>query len=376
MRGSEIFRRLALVVATAVVAGCAVLAPAGAVSPKAHALSLQFLGEARIPAGFTFQGTTVGGLSSITFDADRGVYYALSDDRGEINPSRFYTLRIDVSDGQFDSGDVSVTGVTTLLRPNGTPFPTFSLDPEGLVLTKDRDLVFTSEGDTNRLIDPVIARFGLDGRMRSTLPVPSIFLPTASHATGIRNNLAFESAGVPPDGRFFYTATENALFQDGPAAALGVPSPARLLRYNLQTGRLDREWLYVTDPIAQPPVPAGQFAVNGVVELLPLNNEFLISMERSFSVGVGNVVKLYLVALPGASDVSGLDSLAARIGSLRAAQKTPLLDLSTLGLTLDNLEGITFGPDLPDGRRSLVVISDNNFTPGQFSQVLLFAVSK
>jgi glycerophosphoryl diester phosphodiesterase len=74
--------------------------------------------------------------------------------------------------------------------------------------------------------------------------------------------------------------------------------------------------------------------------------------------------------------VSGLDSLAGLLGSLRAAQKTPLLDLSTLGLTLDNLEGITFGPDLPDGRRSLVVISDNNFTPGQFSQVLLFAVSK
>ena len=376
MRGSQILRRLALLLAAGVVVTGAVLAPAGAVSPKARVPSLHFLGEARIPSGFTFQGTVVGGLSSITYDAQRGVYYALSDDRSEINPSRFYTLRIDVSSGRLDSSDVAVTGVTTLLRPDGTTFPTFALDPEGLVLTKDRDLVFTSEGDTNRLIDPIVARFGLDGRMRSTLPVPSIFLPTASHATGVRNNLAFESAGVPPNGRFFYTGTENALFQDGPAAALGVPSPSRLLRYNLQTGQLDREWLYVTDPIAQTPVPATQFAVNGLVELLPLNNEFLISMERSFSVGVGNVVKLYLVALPGADDVSGLDSLAGRVGSLRAAQKTPLLDLSTLGLTLDNLEGITFGPDLPDGRHSLVVISDNNFTPGQFSQLLLFALSK
>jgi len=376
MLGSKNLRRLALLLATGVVAAGVVSAPAGAVSPKAHKPSLQFLGEARIPAGFTFQGTVVGGLSSITYDAQRGVYYALSDDRSEINPSRFYTLRINVSAGTFDSADVAVTGVTTLLRADGTPFPTFALDPEGLVLTKDRDLVLTSEGDTNRLIDPLIARLGLDGRVRSMLPVPSIFLPTASHATGVRNNLAFESAGVPPDGRFLYTGTENALFQDGPAAALGVPSPSRLLRYNLQTGRLDREWLYVTDPIAQAPIPANQFAVNGLVELLPLNNEFLISMERSFSVGVGNVIKLYLVALPGASDVSGLASLAGRVGSLRAAQKTPLFDLSTLGLTLDNLEGITFGPTLPDGRRSLVVISDNNFTPGQFSQVLLFAVSK
>jgi hypothetical protein len=375
MRGSRDLRRLALLLATAVVATGAVLAPAGAVAPKARTPALQFLGEARIPAGFTFQGTVVGGLSSITYDAQRGVYYTLSDDRSELSPSRFYTLKIDVSDGKLDSSDVSVAGVTTLLRPDGTPFPTFALDPEGLVLTKDRDLVFTSEGDTNRLIDPIVARFGLDGHMRSTLPVPSIFLPTASHATGIRNNLAFESAGVPPNGRFFYTGTENALFQDGPAATLGVPSPSRLLRYNLQTGRLDRQWLYWTDPIAQAPVPPTAFAVNGLVELLPLNNEFLLSMERSFSVGVGNVVKLYRVTLPGASNVSGLDGLAGRTGDLRAAQKTLLLDLSTLGLTLDNLEGITFGPQLPDGRQSLVVISDNNFTPGQFSQVLLFGVS-
>ena len=131
MRGSRNLRRLALLLATAVVATGAVLAPAGAVAPSARTPALQFLGEARIPAGFTFQGTVVGGLSSITYDAQRGVYYALSDDRGELSPSRFYTLKIDVSDGKLDSSDVSVAGVTTLLRSDGTPFPTFALDPGG-----------------------------------------------------------------------------------------------------------------------------------------------------------------------------------------------------------------------------------------------------
>ena len=119
MRGSRDVRRLALLLATAVVATGTVLAPAGAVSPKAHTPALQFLGEARIPAGFTFQGTVVGGLSSITYDTQRGVYYALSDDRSELSPSRFYTLRIDVSDGRLDPADVSVGGVTTLLRTDG-----------------------------------------------------------------------------------------------------------------------------------------------------------------------------------------------------------------------------------------------------------------
>ena len=119
-------------------------------------------------------------------------------------------------------------------------------------------------------------------------------------------------------------------------------------------------------------MPPNAFSVNGLVELLPLNNQFLLAMERSFSVGVGNSVALHLVGLPGADDVSGLDSLIG--ADVESVTKTEVLDLTTLGLALDNLEGMTFGPRLADGRRSLLIVSDNNFTPGQVSQFLLFAV--
>ena len=37
---------------------------------------------------------------------------------------------------------------------------------------------------------------------------------------------------------------------------------------------------------------------------------------------------------------------------------------------------MTFGPNLADGRRSLVLVSDNNFAPAQFTQFLLFAYSE
>lgn len=57
-----------------------------------------------------------------------------------------------------------------------------------------------------------------------------------------------------------------------------------------------------------------------------------------------------------------------------SAEKQLLLDFADLGLTLDNIEGMTFGPQLPDGRQSLVVVSDNNFSETQFTQVLTFAV--
>ena len=340
---------------------------------------LQFLGQAIIPTGTQFESTEVGGLSGIAYDARRNVFYTLSDDPSQIDPARFYTLRIDVAAGTFDPGDVHFLDVTTLDAPNGQPFPPLSLDPEGIALTKDGTLVVTSEGFAARVIDPFVREFELDGDFLGALPVPEPFLPNAAGTRGVRQNLGLESAATAPNGRFLFTGTEAALVQDGPPATLGAGSPARLLRYNLQTNRLDRQYVYWTDPIAEPPVPGTSFAVSGLVELLPLNNEFLLSMERSFSVGApgtGNTIRLYRVALPGATNIDGVASLAGLLGSVRPVEKTLLLDLDALGLPLDNVEGMAFGPDLPDGRRSLVLVSDNNFAPAQFTQFLLFAVRR
>jgi hypothetical protein len=54
-----------------------------------------------------------------------------------------------------------------------------------------------------------------------------------------------------------------------------------------------------------------------------------------------------------------------------------LLDLADVpGLELvDNLEGMTRGPRLPDGRRTLVLVSDKNFSTAQVTQLLAFAVA-
>ena len=160
---------------------------------------LQFLGQSIVPTGTTFAGTTVGGLSSITYDAARGVFYSLSDDQSQFSPARFYTLHIDLSDGQLANGDVHFDGVTTLLAPNGLPYTPFSLDPEGLTLTKDGELVVTSEGIAAQGIAPWVRRYAPDGTLLGDLPVPDAFLPT-SPTHGVRQNLAFEAAAVAPDG--------------------------------------------------------------------------------------------------------------------------------------------------------------------------------
>jgi hypothetical protein len=336
---------------------------------------LTFLGQAIFPTATTFQGTTVGGLSSITYDKKRGVYYALSDDQGQLQPARFYTLTVNLADGHLDNGDVTFTGVTTLLAPDGHPYAVASLDPEGLTLTKKRELIVTSEGFANRNIAPWVRRYSLDGRFLGDLPVPDAYLPTGQ-THGVRTNLAFEAAAVTPDGNHLYVGMENALVQDGPAASLTTGSPARILRYNLGSGKIQRQNVYVTDPVAEPPVPSTQFAVNGLDELLMLKKDSGLAMERSFSVGApgtGNTIKLYTVDFHRATDVNGLDSITG-VKKLKTVSKSLLLDLRTLGIPLDNLEGMTLGPRLPDGRRSLVLVSDNNFAASQFTQFLLFAL--
>jgi hypothetical protein len=329
-----------------------------AASPAAGHERLDFRGQAIVATGTTFMGTTVGGLSSITYDARRDAYYAVSDDPGQFQPTRFYTVRVAVGDGRLSDGDVRFTGVTTLLAPDGNPYPPFSLDPEGLALTRDRELIFTSEGVPASGIDPFLRRNALDGSFLGALPVAQAFRVTADQSSGVRPNLGFESAGV--HGRHLFTANEGALYQDGPAATVANGSPVRILRYNLRTERLERQWRYVTDPVAEPPVPATAFSVNGVVELLPLSATHLIAMERSFSVGApdtGNTIRLYDVRLRGAT-----------------AHKRLLLDLDELGIALDNVEGLTLGPRLRHGRRSLVLVSDDNFAATQFMQFLLFAM--
>ncbi len=364
---------LCMVLVAAVVA----LSTAGA-NATGPTTSLEFLGQSIVPTGTTFAGTTIGGLSSITYDTAQGVFYALSDDQSVLDPARFYTLDIDLSDGHLDNGDVHFLGVTTLLAPDGNPYAPLSLDPEGLTLTKSQELIVTSEGITLNGIPPWVRRYALDGTFLGDLPVPDAFQPT-SPTHGVRQNLAFEAAAVAPDGRHLFVGMEGALTQDGPAATLSGGSPARILRYNLASGKLDRQNVYNTDPIAEPSVPPTAFAVNGLVELLPFNDEFMLSMERSFSVGApgtGNTIKLYSLAFPGAENVDGLDSLSGLLGSIRPVKKTLLLDLRTLGIPLDNVEGMVIGPDLPDGRQSLVLVSDNNFAPSQFTQFLLFALSR
>ncbi len=355
-----------------------------------------FLGETTFVTGFIPTGaagtvdgvqTPLGGLSGVTYDAANNRYYAISDDRSQFGPARFYTFTADT--------EVTFTNVTPLRDSDNNLFATFSIDPEGIALTNNETVFISSEGEVNlgagRVSDPFIKEFSLTtGQELRSLFVPSKFLPVVedtngngivdvgdTQTSGVYNNLGFESLTITPDQKTLFTATENALSQDGLRASLSSGSPSRILQYNLLSGQPEKEYLYITDAIADVPNPTTGFADNGLVALLAIDNRgTLLALERSFAQGVGNTIKIYEVSLQGSTDISFYDSLnnlsTEQLEAIQPAQKRLLLNLNDLDLPngTDNIEGITFGPKLANGRQSIVLVSDNNFNQSQFTQIL------
>ena len=151
-------------------------------------------------------------------------------------------------------------------------------------------------------------------------------------------------------------------------------------------------YVYEVEPVPELPITEGAFSTNGLVELLAIdNNGTLLALERGFSLGQGNTVKLFEIQTQGALDVLHRDDLFREDpievdgeilppGPFQidpAVRKREILDIERdLGIAPDNLEALAFGPRLADGRQSLIIASDNNFNPvDQVTQFLAFAVA-
>lgn len=335
------------------------------------AQTLHYLGQQVVPHGYEFAGTTVGGLSGLDYDATTQRFAAISDDRSERQPARFYTLELDPTafNTRPEPGFAGVRFVaTTLLKDaSGQAHAPGAVDPEAIRYAGNGALWWTSEGHARKGIPPAIEEVGAGGTARRRLTLPAHVLPGPGR--GVRHNLAFESLALA--GGKLYVGTENALAQDGPEADLDQPSPARILVFDAASGARLAEYVYAVDavPVA-PPLP-GLYRTNGLVELLG-GEGLLLALERSYALGAGNGARLYRLDLDGADNVADRPTL--KDASYRPVAKRLLLDLGTLGVPLDNLEGMSWGPRLADGRRSLILVSDDNFSPLQRTLFLAFAV--
>ncbi|MCM5704548.1 esterase-like activity of phytase family protein [Larsenimonas salina] len=349
------------------------LTDAGPALPDTDAPRVQdveFLGMTNFDSGMQFEGTTVGGLSGLTYLPASDSYLAISDDRSELNEARFYALRVDLGDGHLDDGDVRFTDVTTLRQNGGAPFAEGTIDPEAIDVSDDGTLYISSEGDARQGLAPSVGHYGRDGQQIGALELPQALMPDGEETAGIRNNLALESVTLTPDHTRLFTATENALVQDGPAASANTGSPARLLEFELGEDGAQHAYVYPTEPIPERPASDDGFSTNGLVELLALDDDHLLALERGFAEGVGNTIRLYEIDTERATDIQGLDALPEAGTAVRPVDKTLVADLGAFGFEPDNVEGMAFGPMLEDGRQSLILVSDDNFSDTQSTQFI------
>lgn len=344
-------------------------APAGA---QTSAPKLAYVGEMVLPTGLAIGGVEFGGISGLDYDPAADVFYAVSDDRAEHGPVRFYTLKIAIDAKGIAKLDVA--GMTPLTDKNGEPFAQRGIDPESIRYDPDRKaLVWSSESDAKGV--PSIWESGLDGHFQREFQLPAYEIPSADGTQGIYANTGPEGIALSSGPDTLAAITENGLVQDGPKTSVEAGSRSRLTLFDRATGKPRAEYVYVTEPIFARPTALPPHADSGVSELLRFDATHYLAMERAYVSGVGNRIGLFLVSLDGASDVLGHAELKD-VPDLKPMTKQRLLEFKEgdFGVDVDNIEGISFGPEL-DGKRTLILVSDNNFNrKGEFTQFVLFTV--
>ncbi len=339
--------------------------------------SLEFLDQYEIPKG-KFQDTVVGGLSAIAYNREKNKFYVLSDDRAKLSPARFYTfdLKVEQQGDQIKINSFQPEKVTFIQDEAGNNYSVERIDPEGLAISPRNTIFISSEGSTTKNIKPFISEFELEtGKKISDLRLPQRFVASKDPdiTQGVQENLAFESltinrVGLPEDPFRLFTATESSLIQDESFES-EERSRIRFLHYVINpVGNpiVVAEHLYLLEPA---PV---EVISNGLTELLALQTEgYFLSLERTFGF-TGAGAKIFQVVIGNATDTSNIESLRGNLGQLNTLKKELLFDLQDLNIYLDNLEGMTMGPRLPDGSQSLLLISDDNFNDEQITQLLLF----
>jgi hypothetical protein len=328
-------------------AAAALVAPAaaGADAPP----SLEFAGSLRLPSAVGPSGPELTGLSGIAWLGDDR-YAAVMDNSDRLLlfrlavgptgvPEAASDLRLVTLGERHDYEDVSPCPPALARRIANRRGERGDRVPATVLLVCEEDT-------------PAIRAIDADsGDLLGIVPIPPRFSQR-------RPNRGLESVAVEPDGRCIWTATEEALPGDGPAAAEGRGTVVRIARIpvpDTADAPAAAEFAYAVDPPhAFARVIAGD-PLAGLVALASLGEGRLLVLERAAGPGLPPFEsRITLVDTAAGRDVSALEGgLASRPADHLVPAR---LWKDTLGC---NLEGLCLGPALADGRRLLVGVADN-----------------
>lgn len=347
--------------------------------------ALKFLSEYDVRFNENYKNTTVGGLSGIDYNPKKDEYYLISDDRSAINPARFYTAQIEINKNKIDT--VIFTEATFLKNksgnfyPNSRQNPSQTPDPEALRYNKKNNtLIWSSEGErivnskATILENPAVTEADIKGDYIDTFQLPSQLIMRATDE-GPRQNGVFEGLTFDDNYKNLFVSVEEPLYQDGPSAGSGDSSGiVRIIKFDIVAKKPVAQYAYRIEPVAYPPITASAFKINGISDILNIGKNKLLVVERSYSTGrLACTIKVFLADLSSAENINDVASLKNKPG-VKFIFKKLLLNMDQLGIYIDNIEGVTFGPKLANGKRSLLFVSDNNFNPLEKTQFLLFEI--
>ena len=342
----------------------------------------------------------LGALGSGIDFSGRNDRYVMLPDRGPADGATEYRCRfhvVEVVAGAGDSASIALAKTVLLSDEQGRPLVgssaafdtadpagTTRFDPEAIRIARDGSVYISDE------YGPQVCVFSPEGRLLRRFEVPARYgvahpdaipgneLPPAN-TTGREPNGGFEGLALTPDGFTLVTMTQHALLQDGTIHTKDDGTKEvrganlRMLMLSVE-GDPPREFVY-------------QMASDsmGVNEILAVSPTHFLVLERDGKGGDKAAHKmLFLVNTEGATDVSGIASLAERElpAGVRPVTKTRFLDLldPRFGLKGDDfpkkVEGLSFGPNLGDGQGTLIVTTDNDFDDEQPTHVWVFSFDR
>jgi hypothetical protein len=383
------------------------------------------------PAVCIDQATMGGFGSALAYTGHDNVFLAVAD-RGPFDGrtdvpylDRFHFLHITVNVGTAFPNIKTVLLDTRFLEKAGhknfvgdayafsttNPRATRRLDTEGVSVGRHGSFFVSDE------YGPYIYEFEKNGRLRHRIPVPAKFrladpplgnqsgdvdsagnsveLYPTFNVFGRQANRGMEGLAITPNGRRLVGIMQNALIQDHGLNASTPPGRVglnnRILTIDLKTGDT-HEYVYGLDAINQG---------RGVNDMLAVNDHEFLVLERDNrslvptppnAAQTPNLKRIYRIDLnkPGLTDVSDVASLPATSAELAALSivpvtKTLFIDLldpsykvnatqTIKDVVAEKVEGLAWGPDLPDGRHVLYVITDNDLYPGRPTQIYAFAI--
>jgi len=354
------YRFLFLWIFVILICGC------NSATKQSENIQLKFLDEYVLPNDLYVDSTLVGGLSGIDFH--NGQYYIVCDNSK--NP-RFYKSNITISNYKFDT--IILNTVITL------PKSDIFLDLESIVVDSiSNEILLVSEGKINKEKDPSFFSVNEQGEFKNEFKIPPYFKAKGKQRP--RDNGVFEGLSHDFNNDGYWIATELPLKADGPKPKFKeTTSPVRFTYFNKE-GETTRQFAYLLDRVGKRPL--GDFSVNGVTDLLAYDQNKLLIIERSFSSGYenhGNVIKLYSVDHTNA--VNTVNNKRLTKVNYYPVKKELIFDFATVqnqltNKSIDNIEGLCFGPILPNGNKSIILISDNNFNKdnNQINQFILMEV--